>query len=106
MGFYSKNFIYTLGEKGAHVFGEKFSKTYPGNKITPVSTVGAGDNFNAGIIYGLIKENVTLEDLKSGISSARWDNIARYAIDFSSYVCTTLENYITPEYAKQFVGKK
>ena len=106
VAFYSKNFIYTLGENGAHVFGEKFSKTYSGNKITPVSTVGAGDNFNAGIIYGLIKENITLEDLKNGIPSARWDNIARYAIDFSSYVCTTPENYITPEYAQKYTQKK
>lgn len=106
VSFYSKNFIYTLGEKGAHLFGEKFSKNYPGNAITPVSTVGAGDNFNAGIIYGLIKENVTLEDLKNGLSSKQWDAIVRCAIDFSSYVCTTLENYITPEYANQYISKK
>lgn len=105
ISFYSKNFIYTEGAKGAHVFGNNFSKQYQGNVITPVSTVGAGDNFNAGVIYGLIKENVTLDELKAGISEERWNSIARCAIDFSSFVCTTVDNYITPEFAQAYLKK-
>ncbi len=100
--FYSKNFIYTMGADGAKVFNNEFAKRYEGKKITPVSTVGAGDNFNAGIIYGMIKENITLEDLSGTIEEERWNRIVNYAIEFSAFVCTTLDNYISPELAEQF----
>lgn len=103
ISFYSKNFIYTMGEKGAKIFGNNFEKIYAANNITPVSTVGAGDNFNAGIVYGLIKEEITLEELKAGVAEERWDRVVRYAIDFSSFVCTTLDNYISKEYAANFL---
>ncbi|MBO7636361.1 MAG: carbohydrate kinase [Paludibacteraceae bacterium] len=103
ISFYSKNFIYTKGEKGAQIFGNNFEKSYAANNITPVSTVGAGDNFNAGIVYGLIKEEITLEELKAGVAEERWDKVVRYAIDFSSFVCTTLDNYISKEYAANFL---
>ncbi len=101
--FYSKNFIYTRGEKGAVVFGKNFRKEYPANTITPVSTVGAGDNFNAGIIYGLAKYQVTLDDLKNGIPEEKWDKIIKCAIDFSSFVCTTYDNYISTDFAKNYL---
>ncbi|MCQ2209941.1 MAG: carbohydrate kinase [Paludibacteraceae bacterium] len=103
ISFYSKNFIYTMGEKGAKIFAENFEKQYTANKIDPMSTVGAGDNFNAGFVYGLIKEEITLEDLKAGVTEERWNQVARYAIDFSSFVCTTLDNYISKEYAEHFL---
>lgn len=103
--FYSKNFIYTKGEEGAVVFGKNFHKEYPANAITPVSTVGAGDNFNAGIIYGLIKQNITRDDLANGIPEAKWDQIIRCAIDFSSFVCTTYDNYISPEFAQKYLSE-
>ena len=100
--FYSKNFIYTQGEKGATVFGKNFCKKYPVNPVVPVSTVGAGDNFNAGIIYGLIKYEVTLNDLKNGIPENKWDEIVKCAIDFSSFVCGTYDNYISTEFAREY----
>ena len=101
--FYSKNFIYTQGEKGAIVFGKNFRKEYPANRITPVSTVGAGDSFNAGIIYGLLKYGVTLHELKTGVPESKWDNIVKCAIDFSSFVCTTYDNYISPDFAERYL---
>ncbi len=101
--FYSKNFIYTQGEKGARLFSNGIDKQYAGKAITPTSTVGAGDNFNAGIVYGLIKEEVTKAELEAGISEERWDRIVRYAIEFSSFVCTTLDNYISEEEAAKFL---
>lgn len=100
--FYSKNFIYTMGAEGAKLFNYDFEKKYDGKTVTPVSTVGAGDNFNAGIIYGLIKENISYEDLQNKIDEERWDRIVKYAIEFSSFVCTTLDNYISKELAEQF----
>ena len=104
IAFYSKNFIYTQGEKGATVFGKNFQKNYPANSIVPVSTVGAGDAFNAGIIYGLIECQVTLNDLNSGISEDKWDKIVKCAVDFSSFVCSTYDNYISTEFAKKYLS--
>lgn len=101
--FYCKNFIYTKGADGAKIFSNGFEKDYHGNKIDPVSTVGAGDSFNAGIVFGLMKHNVTFDELKNGISEEKWDCIAKYAIDFSSFVCTTYENYISEEFAAKYV---
>ncbi len=104
ISFYSKNFIYTMGEKGARLFGpNNLDKQYASKTIVPKSTVGAGDNFNAGIIFGLIKENVTREELVGGIAQEKWDRIINYAIEFSSYVCTTLDNYISKEFAEKFM---
>ena len=39
--------------------------------LKAVSTVGAGDNFNAGIIYGLLKYDVRYDDLNT-IGEAKW----------------------------------
>jgi len=103
--FYSKNFIYTQGEKGATVFGRNFHKKYPVNPIVPVSTVGAGDSFNAGIIYGLIKYEITRNDLETGISEEKWDKIVKCAIDFSAFVCGTYDNYISVEFARGYLSE-
>jgi fructokinase len=102
--FYSKNFVFTQGEKGAIVFGRNFHKEYPINPVVPVSTVGAGDSFNAGFIYGLIKQQVTLNDLKNGIPEEKWDKIVKCAVDFSAFVCTTYDNYISTEFAKEYLS--
>lgn len=104
IAFYCKNFIYTQGEKGATVFGKDFLKKYAARSIVPVSTVGAGDSFNAGIIYGLIKHQVTLDDLKNGIPEEKWDKITQCAIDFSSFVCGTYDNYISAEFAQNYLS--
>jgi len=104
IAFYCKNFIYTRGDKGAILFGKDCYREYPANSIVPVSTVGAGDNFNTGIVYGLIKQNVTWNDLKNnGVSEDKWNKIIQYAIDFSSYVCTTYDNYISNEFAEKYL---
>jgi fructokinase len=103
--YYSKNFIYTRGDKGAVVFGKNLQKEFTAKSIVPVSTVGAGDNFNAGIIYGILKENIVRDDLKNGLTEEQWCKIVQYAIDFSSEVCTTLDNYISVDFAKQVISK-
>lgn len=104
--YYSKNFIYTQGAKGATIFSKGFKKEFPANNVIPQSTVGAGDNFNAGIVFGLLKENVLREDLVNGLSDEKWSRIVRYAIDFSSEVCTSLDNYISVDFASNYLDNK
>ena len=63
-------------------------------QITPVSTVGAGDSFNAGFIYGLIKNNFTRESLQRSDYQTIIESI-KSGVDFSAEVCMSLENYIS-----------
>lgn len=101
--YYSKNFIYTQGEQGAKLFSKGVELNFSAKTITPKSTIGAGDNFNAGIVFGLLRENITREDLKNGLSEEQWRKIVQVAIDFSSEVCTTLDNYVSVDFAKNYL---
>ncbi len=101
--FYCKNMICTNGGKNVRLISPKVTKEYPVKKVQTVSTIGAGDNFNAGIVYGLLKEGVTKETVHD-MSEEQWDRIIKCAIDFSSHVCQSLNNSISKEYAQSYMG--
>lgn len=103
--FYCKNMICTDGGKRVRLISPKVRKDYSVKEIKTVSTIGAGDNFNAGIVYGLVKENITKENVND-ITEEQWDRILKCAVDFSSHVCQTLNNSISKEYAENYIGKK
>ncbi len=63
---------------------------YPVQKIETVSTIGAGDSFNAGIAYGLIHEDVVKDDLRD----APWEQLIEWGQLFSRNCCMSIENYI------------
>ncbi|WP_281170054.1 PfkB family carbohydrate kinase [Methanolobus tindarius] len=88
--------IYTENSHGVYLKTPSYSKHYTAPEIETVSTVGAGDTFNAGIAYMLHKRKVT--DLYA-ISETEWDEIIETAIEFASHVCMSADNYITPEFA-------
>ena len=54
--FYCPNFIFTNGGGNVQFFTRGVNAEYPVKQVNVVSTVGAGDNFNAGVLYGLVKE--------------------------------------------------
>jgi fructokinase len=103
ISFYTKKFIYTRGANPVEVRAEGgFAKQYP--VLTAgevVSTIGAGDNFNAGFVYGLLKENVTRADIDRGLSEQQWDSLINYGLRFSADVCGSLHNYISIEFGKE-----
>ena len=72
--------------------------------ISPVSTIGAGDNFNAGIIYGMLKHGVRHKDLAT-LSKEQWDAIIRCGIDLASESCLSRDNYISKEFASEYARK-
>jgi len=61
-----------------------------------VSTIGAGDNFNAGFVYGLISNNYRKADLSAPLLSGGSGllDIMDVAERFSSHVCQRLDNYV------------
>ena len=101
VGFYCKNFICTDADKDIHLYTGNFRKTYGVEPVETVSTIGAGDNFNAGVVYGLIKNNIGKDDLQ-GLSEADWDKVIRCGIDFSAEVCRSVHNSVSKEFAASY----
>nr|WP_292463177.1 PfkB family carbohydrate kinase [Methanolobus sp.] len=96
--------IYTTAGRGVFLRTSSISKYYKTPAIRPVSTVGAGDSFTAGIVYTLYQEGLTGEKPEN-ISSAAWDVMVSTGICFATEVCMSTENYISKEYA-QSLGSK
>ncbi len=76
------------------------SKSYPVPEINPISTIGAGDTFSAGLMYGFSRLGIGTEQLRN-IKEEQWDQIIAYAISFSSAVCLSKDNYISREFVYQ-----
>ncbi|MBP3260610.1 MAG: carbohydrate kinase [Prevotella sp.] len=100
--FYTKKFIYTQAAQPVELRADGgLKKQYPVEPIETVSTVGAGDNFNAGFIYGLIRYGITRREIESGLQEEQWDVVMRCAQQFSKETCKSLYNYISQEFGEQ-----
>lgn len=107
ISFYTKNFIYTRGSQPLEVRAAgNFSKQYPVQAMETVSTIGAGDNFNAGFIYGLIKYGITLVDIERGLSEQQWDQLIGCAQAFSANCCQSINNSIDEEFARKLKNER
>ena len=108
IAFYTKKFICTQGAKPVELRAEEgLKKQYP---VLPVgtegekgivSTIGAGDNFNAGFVYGMIKYGITRENIERGLTEQQWDGLIGCAQKFSANVCKSINNYIDQEFGQQ-----
>jgi fructokinase len=87
--------IYTRSKEGATVIRNSFSLDAPATKLDPVSTVGAGDAFNAGLIFSLSRYGINKQTIDD-ITAMQWKSILETGIRFSSDVCMSLDNYISP----------
>lgn len=99
--FYCKNFICTDASGDIILQTPLVNTSYQVNKIDTVSTIGAGDNFNAGVIYGIIKYGIGREDL-SQLSEPQWNNIIQCGMDLATDVCKSLNNSISKEFANKY----
>ena len=96
--FYCPRLIYSRGAQGVELYSRPLTKRYPIEPVIPVSTIGAGDNLNAGILYGLIKYRIRRDDLDH-LTERDWDDIIRCGLDFSADTCRQADNYISREFA-------
>ena len=96
--FYCPRLIYSRGAQGVDLYSRTLTKHYSIEPITPVSTIGAGDNLNAGIIYGLIKYRIRRDDLDN-LSERDWDDVIRCGLEFAAETCRQADNYISREFA-------
>ena len=102
ISFYTKNFILTQSKEPVELRAEGgISKQYTVEQGEVVSTIGAGDNFNAGFVYGLIKYGVTREMVRTGFSENLWDQIISCAIKFSANVCQSIDNSVDVAFGEE-----
>ena len=88
------NFICTRGAEDATVFSPGVCCSFPvAGTEKVVSTIGAGDNFNAGVLYALARDGFTKEAVHR-LSAADWAGIIPTAMRFSANVCGSLFNYV------------
>lgn len=105
ISFYCKRFIYTRGALPVVLLaGDGLRKEYPTAPTCTVSTIGAGDNFNAGLIYGMLRHGVTREMLARGLQESTWDKMISYAQAFAADCCKDLYNYVSTEFGQGMKG--
>ena len=83
------NFICTKGAKSTEVFSPSSRCSFDVDKLdSVVSTIGAGDNFNAGFVFGLLRDGILSAD------NLEWNALVPTAHRFSANVCRSLFNYV------------
>jgi fructokinase len=88
--------IYTKGAEGAELFTHDSHLEIKAKETKVVSTIGAGDNFSAGIVYGLYNYMIDNESFNE-LTSTKWEEIMNSGTLFASEVCGSSENYLTKE---------
>ena len=101
ISFYCKKFICTYGSNPIEVRGEDgFQKQYDVQPVEAVSTIGAGDNFNAGFVYGLMQYGITRSAMNGSLSETQWDALIASAQRFSMECCKSIDNSISVEFGR------
>ena len=90
---YCPYFICTQGADGITLCTPALIQHYEVPALKAVSTIGAGDNFNAGFIYGLIRYGVRRADMEH-LDAPTWAQLIDCGRIFSANVCQSWNNYI------------
>jgi len=100
----SKIFIYTCAEAGIHISTPNFKVFFETPIIEPISTIGAGDSFNAGLIHAFHVHNISRQNILD-VNENIWRKIIQHAIRFSTDVCMSYDNYISEEFVKKILSE-
>ena len=93
--------LYTSSTKGVYLRTPEISENFEVKKIIPKSTIGAGDNFNAGVVYSLYKNHIKFKDLLQ-LDRGQWKEIIETAVEFATHVCESYDNYVSEEFADKY----
>ena len=96
--------IYTANAHGVFLRTEKLELRIEVEQIEPLSTIGAGDTFNAGILYGLWRNGYKKREIPE-LNQDQWEELIGDAIRFSREVCLSYDNYLPLGFAKQIKEK-
>ena len=96
-------FILTKNSGGVEIFTQKCNTNFEVPEIVPLSTIGAGDTFNAGILYAVQNSNLPYTEI-SELPRTFWEHAIPFAISCSTAVCCSLENYLSSEDVKKVLS--
>lgn len=96
--------LVTDGARAVHVLTPVRHLVFEVAPISTVSTVGAGDNFNAGIVYFMSRQGITKADLVE-LSEEVWAQMVHTAQRFSACVCQSLDNYVNEKFVVTLRGR-
>ncbi len=96
--FGNKPLVITHGAQGAQIDTPDYQSLFQTTPVNVVSTIGAGDNFNAGFVYGCIDQGILNANLNQ-ITPVQWEKVVRFAMAFAAEVCQSFDNYISPQFA-------
>lgn len=96
-----KVLILTDGENPTVLKTEKFSIRQQPSTVQAISTIGAGDNFTAGIIAGMIKNGIRLKNVLD-LEELIWNELIGFGNSFAAEVCLSELNYISKDFGNQF----
>lgn len=101
-----KTLIYTCGSEPTLL--KTSQETVISHVVKPievVSTIGAGDNYNAGVIFSLIRDNISRDSLKKSLTEEQWHDILNTAQSFSAECCKSMENTVSRLFADKLKSK-
>ncbi len=101
----TKLLFYTQNSSHVKVLLNSLKTRIPAEKIEPISTIGAGDNFNAGIIHWLLKNDVTRAGLQL-LQEGDLGDMAATGIKFATNVCLGFDNCISHDFAREILSRE
>jgi len=104
VSFYCKYMLSTDADGDICLFTPNFTKKIKVHKIETVSTIGAGDNFNAGIVYGLMKEGIGKDGIEV-MTEEQWERVINHGKALAAQVCQSFHNSISKEFADSYKNK-
>lgn len=105
VSFYCRQFVYTDGACPVVVFGrDGLRREYAVPETETVSTIGAGDNFNAGLVFALVRHGIRRADIERGLTAEQWDRLIGSALAFSADCCRDIFNYVSPSFGRAMRG--
>lgn len=97
---YCNCMVYTANAEGVYVRTVSYAGKFPVMAIKPVSTIGAGDNFNAGMMAAIYRNEIGVDNLDE-MGEESWLQVISAGVDFATDVCLSYENYISTTFARK-----
>ena len=89
--------VITRGAAGVVAFWQDNKIELPAVRIKPVSTIGAGDAFNAGMACAMVQSGLN-EQKQKGFSKNQMEAMLQSGLAFAASVCSSKDNYITSSF--------
>jgi fructokinase len=100
---YCNCLVYTANSEGVYVRTVSYTGKFAVKVIKPVSTIGAGDNFNAGMMASIYKNHITSDQLDK-MGEKEWSNVISAGVNFATNVCLSFENYVSLDFANEYIS--